>query len=214
MLGWFQAIMPKETQFFALFERHGETLVAGAEALRAVLEGGENVPRYCQVIVERENEADAITRDVLMAVRRTFITPFDRGDIQSLITSMDDAIDQMHQTAKAIMLFEVRSFDPPMREMSDIVVQAAKLTAQALPLLRAIGKNSAELTGHAEELTRIEERSDQLHDQGRKELFHAHRKGDVMAFLVGTEIYDHLEKVLDRFEDVANEISAIVVEHV
>jgi uncharacterized protein len=214
MLGWFRAIMPKETQFFDLFVRHGQTLVAGAEALRGLLDGGDDVPRYCEIIVERENEADAITRDVLMAVRRTFITPFDRGDIQSLITSMDDAIDQMHKTVKTITLFEVRTFDPAMREMGDIIVQAAKLTAEALPLLRAIGKHSAELTGLSEEITRIEERSDQLYDQGRKQLFQAHRDGDTMAFLVGTEIYSHLEKAVDRFEEVANEISAIVVEHV
>ena len=214
MLGWFRAIMPKETQFFELFERHAKTLVAGAEALRALLEGGDNVQRYCDIVIERETEADAITRDVLMAVRRTFITPFDRGDIQSLITSMDDAIDQMHQTVKAIILFEVRSFDPPMREMGDTIVQAARLTAEGLPLLRAIGRHSTELTSLAVEITRVEERSDQLYNLGRKQLFQSHRHGDAMAFLVGTEIYDHLEKVVDRFEDVANEISAIVVEHV
>jgi len=214
MLGWFRAIMPKETGFFEHFVRHGHTLVAGAEALRALLDGGEAVPRYCKIIIDRENEADAITRDVLMAVRRTFITPFDRGDIQSLITSMDDAIDQMHQTAKTITLFELSTFDPAMREMGDIVVQAAKLTAEALPLLSAIGKHSTALTGLAEAITRIEDRSDQLYDQGRKQLFQAHRHGDVMAYLIGTEIYSHLEKTVDRFEDVANEISAIVVEHV
>ena len=70
------------------------------------------MPDYCRQIVAREHEADEITREVLLAVRRTFITPFDRGDIKDLITSMDDAIDQMHKTAKAITLFEVRSFEP------------------------------------------------------------------------------------------------------
>jgi uncharacterized protein len=74
--------------------------------------------------VAHEHEADGITREVLLAVRRTFITPFDRGDIKDLITSMDDAIDQMHQTAKTIPLFEVRSFEPAMREMGEFVVQA------------------------------------------------------------------------------------------
>ena len=67
----------------------------------------------------RETEADEVTREVLTAVRRTFITPFDRSDIQDLITSMDDAIDQMNKTAKIIMLFEVRSFEPQMQQMGD-----------------------------------------------------------------------------------------------
>ena len=112
MLAWFQALMPKEERFVALFVQHSHTLVAGAQALRKLLEGGETVPRYCREIVAREHDADQITREVLLAVRRTFITPFDRADIKDLITSMDDAIDQMNQTAKTITLFEVRTFDP------------------------------------------------------------------------------------------------------
>ena len=145
MLGWFRAMMPKEDRFFDLFDRHSRTLVAGAEALRKLLEGGEAVPQYCRVIVDREHDADDIAREVLLAVRRTFITPFDRGDIKDLIQSMDDAIDQMHQTAKTITLFQLRSFEPPMREMGEIIVQAANLTAEAVPLLRSIGTNAAAL---------------------------------------------------------------------
>jgi uncharacterized protein Yka (UPF0111/DUF47 family) len=120
----------------------------------------------------------------------------------------------MHQTAKVINLFEVSTFEPCMKEMGDIILQAAELTARAVPLLRAIGRNVAEIHAFAEEITRIEERADQLHDQGRKTLFLAHRHSDAMGFIVGIEIYEHLEKVVDRFEDVANNIDAIVVEQV
>ena len=112
MLGWFQALMPKEMRFFELFVQHATIVVAGAEALRGLLRGGEGIEHYCKQIFDREAEADEITRQVLTAVRRTFITPFDRTDIQDLVTSMDDAIDQMNRTAKTIMLFEVRYFDP------------------------------------------------------------------------------------------------------
>jgi hypothetical protein len=214
MLRWFQALMPKEERFFDLFARHSRTLIAGAEALRELLKGGEDVPRFCRTIAEREEEADEIAREVLAMVRRTFITPFDRSDIQSLISSMDDAIDQMHQTAKAITLYEVRAFDPVMREMGDVIVEAANLTVEAVPLLRSVGREAARLAAITEAVVKLEERSDALHDQGRRDLFLRHRGGDAMAFIVGDEIYDHLEKVSDRFEDVANEINAIVIEHV
>jgi uncharacterized protein len=214
MLGWFQALMPKEERFFDLFVRHADTVVSGAEALRHLLRGDDDISRCYKLIVERDAQADEITRAVLMAVRRSFITPFDRSDIQGLISSMDDAIDQMHQTAKVITLFEVSSFEPCMREMGDIILQAAELTRQAVPLLRTIGKNVSEIHAYTEEIIRIEERADQLHDQGRKTLFLAHRHSDPMAFVVGIEIYEHLEKVVDRFEDVANNIDAIVVEQV
>ena len=214
MLGWFQALMPKEERFFELFTRQSRLLVAGAEALRGLLQGGETVPHYCREIMDREADADEITREVLLAVRRTFITPFDRGDIKDLITSMDDAIDQMHQTAKAITLFEVRTFDPLMREMGGIIVQAANLTVEAVPLLRSIGKEAERLNTITEEMTRLEGRADELHYDGLKALFHAHATSHPMAYTIGSEIYGHLEKVVDRLEDVANEISGIVVENV
>ena len=97
MLGWFNALMPKEGRFFALFAQHATIVVAGAEALRSVLKGGDDVERYCRIVSERENEADEITHQVLIAVRRTFITPFDRSDIQDLISLLDDSIDQMNK---------------------------------------------------------------------------------------------------------------------
>jgi uncharacterized protein len=212
MLGWFRALMPREEQFFDLFSRHAQVTLAGAEALRSLLNGGEDVLRYCKEISAHETAADEITREVLTALRRSFITPLDRGDIKDLITSMDDAIDQMNKTAKVTMLFELHSFEPPMQEMGELIVRTAKLTVEAIPLLRSIGKQSSRLNVLTEEIIRIEEQADQLHDQGRKQLYL--NQTNAFAFMIGTEVYDHLEKVVDRFEDVANEISAIVIENV
>lgn len=216
MLGWFQALMPKEERFFDLFTRHAQLVVAGAEELHRLLHDGDRVEHYCRQISERETEADEITRQVLTAVRRTFITPFDRSDIQDLITSMDDAIDQMNKTAKSITLFEVRSFEPQMQQMGDVILEAAKLVLEAVPLLSNIGKNAGRLNQLTEKIIRIEEHADHLHDQGRKALFVASRRsadGNAMRYIIGNDIYDHLERVVDRFEDVANEISALVVDH-
>jgi uncharacterized protein len=212
MLGWFRALMPKEERFFDLFTHHARITLAAAKALRALLKGDDDVLRCCREITRRENEADEITREVMTALRKTFMTPLDRGDIKDLITSMDDSIDQMNQTAKVITLFELRSFQPHMRQMGDIIVQAAELTADAVPLLSSLSTQSGRLNSFAEEMIRLEEQADHLHDEGRKQLFLNQK--DAIAFVVGTEVYDHLEMVMDRFEDVANEISAIVIENV
>lgn len=214
MLGWFHALMPKEERFFDLFARHSHTVVAGAEALRAMLDGGDGVPRHYRTIMEREHEADVITREVLTAVRRTFITPFDRGDIQDLITSMDDAIDQMQKTAKAVMLFNIRSFTPQMKEMGDAIVKCAVLVEEAVPLLRSISNQAGRISALTEQITHIEGRADDLHDLGLKELYESHGANNAMAFITGNEVYDHLEKVVDRFDDVANELQSVVIDHV
>ena len=216
MLGWFQALMPKEERFFTLFEKHAKIVVAGAEALRGLLQGGDGVESYCKQVFQREAEADDVTKEVLLAVRRTFVTPFDRTDIQDLISSMDDAIDQMNKTAKIIVLFEVNTFEPPMREMSEAIVQSAKLVLEAVPLLSSIGNNAARLNALTTKIIQIEDQADNTCDRGIKELFLASRaegnQGNVMTFVIGSELYDHLEKVVDRFEDVANEINSIVVD--
>ena len=213
-MSWLQALMPKDDRFFGLFAAHSRTILAGATDLRALLDGGDQVPKHCKSILEHEAAADAITREVLQSVRRTFITPFDRSDIKDLITSMDDAIDMMHKTVKTVKLFEMREFDPLMREMGGVIVQAARLVAEAIPLLGKVGANTARLNAIAEEVMRVEGRADDLHEQGLKDLFKRHGRSDPMSYLIGSEIYGQLEKVVDRFEDVANEISGIVIENV
>lgn len=213
MLGLFRALMPKEDRFFELFERHAATLVEGAAALRTLLDGTVEVPEACRAIARHEDRADAITREALLAVRKSFITPFDRGDIQAFVTALDDTIDQMQKTAKTVELFEVRSFTPPMREMGVVIQEAAQVMAEAVPLLRALGTNAASLNRLTERIIELEGRADDIHNAGLKALFRASGE-NAMAFLVGSEIYDHLEKVMDRFEDAANQISSIVVEHV
>jgi predicted phosphate transport protein (TIGR00153 family) len=214
MLRWFRALLPHEERFFDLFARHAQTVALGAQALEGMLRGGEETPVYCQRVNQFENDADGITREVLTAVRRTFITPFDRVDIKNLITSMDDAIDQMQQTAKAVVLFEVRTFEPPMREIGTLLAECASLVGRAVPLMQSMGDNVALLTAITEELTKLEGRVDDLHDIGLKELFLKHRNANTMDYSVGAEIYDHLEKDADRYDDVANEINSIVIEQV
>jgi uncharacterized protein len=214
MLRFFQALMPHEEKFFLLFDRHAATLVAGATALRDLLEGGAVVPEACRRIVTHENEADLIAREVLLGVRRSFITPFDRGDIKDLIGLLDDSIDQMQKTAKAITLFEVASFEPHMREMADIILRCAVLTVEAVGLLDVMREKAGRINAITEEITRLEEQADELNDAGIKALYVKYRGGNAMEFIVGNEIYDHLEKVVDRFEDVANRISGIVIEQV
>lgn len=213
MLSWFRALMPKEDRFFDLFEQHAVTLVDAAAALRTLLDGTQDLVQACEAIARHEDKADAITREALQAVRRTFITPFDRGDIQALVGSLDDAIDQMLKTAKAVRRFEVTRFEPEMREMGVVIGEAASVVSEALPKLRALGENATALNALTERVIQLEGRADDLHEAGLKALFRASRQ-DPMAFMVGSELYDHLEKVMDRFEDVANQISSIVVEHV
>lgn len=206
--------MPREDRFFELYNRHAKTLVEGAEALRELLAGGPGVAAAAQKVIAAEDRADAIAREVQVLVRRTFITPFDRSDIAGLIDTLDDTIDQMRKTVKAVLMFEVDTPEPLMAQMGDCIVKAAHLTVDIVALLGSVRENAGRIHAIAEEITRLEEDADTLNDAGIKILFRRHQGGNAMGYIIGVEIYDHLEKVMDRFEDVANRIGSIVIEQV
>ena len=212
MLGWFQSLMPKQGRFFEQFDAQAGVLVAGADALARLFQDSANVPGHIAEIAKREHEADDITRDVLRDVRRVFVTPFDRSSITSLIGVMDDAIDEMNKTARSVELYEVTAFRPQMRDMAGIVVEAARVTAEAVPLLRSVADNAGRLHELTARVIEIEGHADDIHDAGIKALFKDCRD-DPMGFVVGREIYSHLERIVDRFEDVANEIQGLVIDH-
>jgi hypothetical protein len=112
-----------------------------------------------------------------------------------------------------VLLFEVGEFEPQMRETGDLIVKTAGLVSQAVPLLRSLRVNAPRLNVVTEEIVRLEEQSDQVCLDGLKALLQGPARTDAMAYIKGSEVYDHLEKVVDCFEDVANRISGLVIEH-
>lgn len=212
MFAWFQKLLPEQGNYFDLFEKQAATLVAGADALARLAQGGPGRAQHILEIEEREHDADEITREVLQSVRRSFLTPFDRSAISSLISVMDDAIDEMQQTANASDLYEVVEFEPEMRDMAAIIVDAARLTAEIMPLLRRVADNGPRLHELTERLVRMEGHADEIHAAGLKRLFKADLK-DPMHFFVRQEMFKRLERVVDRFEDLANEIDGLVIDH-
>lgn len=213
MFNWFQALLPKQGNFFEMFEAHVTTLTAASDALARLLQGGSGMADHIKEIEQREHDADDIIREVLQTVRRTFLTPFDRSAIIELINAMDDAIDQMQQTAGAIDLYDITEFDQGMRDMAAIIVDCARITSEALPLLRNIADNSVRLHTLTERLVHLEGQADKIHAEGLKSLFHHYGETNTLKFIVLREIYSHLEKVVDCFEDVANEIDGLVIDH-
>lgn len=213
MFAWFHRLLPKTGNFFELFEAHSATVLAAANALARLLDNATPSQEHIQEVIEREHDADNITREVLQTVRQTFLTPFDRGAITSLISSLDDAIDEMHAVVNAINLYEVTTFDPEMKDLAAIIVDAARITADAMPLLRDVGRNGARLHELTERLVRMEGQADEIGAAGLKRTFKSCGEADTLTFVVCREVYNKLERVVNAFEDVANEIDGIVIDH-
>ena len=149
---------------------------------------------------------------MLQTVRKTFLTPFDRGAITALIGSMDDAIDEMLASARAIDLYELHELGPEMKQVVELICEAAAITAQAIPLLRNVSGNGARLHELTGRLVSLEGEADDIHAAGLKRAFQ-NAKADPLQFAVAREVFKNLERVTDAFEDVANQIDGIVIDH-
>jgi len=213
MFAWFQRLLPKTGNFFEMFEAHALTITAAADALSRLFQDGTATQDHIREVIEREHDADEITGNVLKTVRETFLTPFDRSAITALIGSMDDSVDEMQAAVQAIDLYELTSFEQEMKDMAAIIVDAARLTAEAMPLLRDVGRNAGRLHELTERLVRMEGHADDIHRAGVKRAFVEYGKKDMPRFIVAREVYKHLERIVDAFEDVANEIDGIVIDH-
>ena len=214
MLDWFRRLVPQSGDFFNLFEKHSAACVAAAEALAKLVTRQGDRTSLCAEIRDREHDADEIIRTVLNEVRHNFLTPFDRGAIIALIGAMDDTIDEINACATAIELYDFSDFEPEMKEMAEKVLGAMKMIDGGLPLLRDVSRNGDELHLLTEKVVAVEGQVDLIHDRGLKSNFaRAKTTGDTLRFMVAREIYKHLERIADEFEDVANQIDGIVVDH-
>ncbi len=214
MIGFLKKLMPREDKFFDMFEAHAQKALQAAISLAAIFQDTKTIQQHCAAVMKTEDEADHIAAQVNEGLRKSFITPFDRGDIVKLITDMDDAVDQMNKTAKTILLYEVKSFEPNMKIIAEEAVHMAKLLVEVLPLLRNVGTNAARLHLLCGQMMVIEDESDRHHENGLKALMNGKAKKDPMAFIIGQEVFGHLERVADKLEDVARTIDGIVIEHV
>ena len=212
MFGWFQRLLPQKGDFFGLFEAHAATLVGAADALLSLSRDDVSTGDMLKVIRDREHDADDIIRRVLTEVRKTFLTPFDRGAITSLIGAMDDTIDEMLASARAIDLYDLKELRPEMKEIVALIHEAAAVLAQAVPLLRNVGSKGARLHELTGRLVSLEGRADETHAVGLKRAFQ-NAPANPLQFAVAREVFKNLERVMDAFEDVANEIDGIVIDH-
>ena len=120
MFGWFQRLLPRTGNFFEMFEGHAAVILEAADVMVRLLDNPRD-GNLVSAVIELEHDADEINRTVLQTVRKTFLTPFDRGAITSLIGAMDDTVDEMQATATAIDIYEVETIAPEMKDMGAII---------------------------------------------------------------------------------------------
>jgi hypothetical protein len=211
LLRAFRALMPRDDRFIERFTEHSRLIVPAAEAFRALMSDDGQAEQHAAEISRLEDAADRITRETILAIHRTFVTPFDRSQILDLITALDDTIDLMKDTGRRMLRYGV-GFTPEMQGMADCAVRATTEIRDAMPLLGAIDRNVARLSTMSMTVRRYETEADELLDRGLRVLFAGNASAGTK--LTVEKVYDLVEAVVDRCEDVFDVIDGIVVEQV
>lgn len=198
-----------DQDFFSAFARHAEATLHAATLLVELFEHPDR--DHLAVEIERdEHEGDKILHGVVRALRATWITPFDRHDIQTLISRQDDVLDLIHAGSKRVALFELRQIPNDALAMTRYILKAAETIKSAVTLLHDLKQPEAILK-FCEILNEIENDGDELY---RRSLARLYKPGnDPLDVMKWREVYDHLETALDRGEDVANQIESLVLEY-
>ena len=207
----FRALMPRDEEFITRFAEHSRLIVPAAEAFRALMTLDGEAERHAAEIGRLEDAADRVTRDTVLAIHRTFVTPFDRSQILDLITALDDTIDLMKDTGRRMLRYGV-GFTPEMQGMADCIVRATTELRDGMPLLANIQRSADRLSAMSVSVRKIEGEADDLRDRGLRILFAG--DGSAGYKLTVEKVYDLIEAVVDRCEDVVDVIDGIVVEQV
>lgn len=213
LLRLFRYLMPKEERFIELFAAQAERLVAAAEALEAVLQAGPtDRPAQVKRLGQIESDADSIAKDATRALHRAFITPFDRSDILALVNALDDAIDLMDEVPGHAQLYGISVTDPATLGFTKLIRQQATLLAELMPLVGAIGRNAERITKLCHEVSEVETAADTVLRQAMQSLIA--EAPPMIQFLGRRELYELLEKVTDRCDDVADLVEGIILDQV
>jgi len=202
--------MPREGKFFDLFNAHAERIVEGARELAAMMSRFDELEAHAQRIDDVERAADKITHETITLLHRTFITPFDREQIHALITRMDDILDLIQDVAESIALYDLQAVTPEAKQLAEICQQTCGRVKSAVALLTNV-RDSQAILKMCEEIDRLESDADRVMRAAMSKLFR--EENDLKQVMKLRVIYDLLETITDRCEDVANIIEGIVIEN-
>jgi uncharacterized protein len=206
----FGRLMPTEGKFFDLFNQHAELCVKGAREMVSLMTNFDDLENRVHAIEGIEKQADKITYTALDLLHKTFITPLDRDDIHKLITRQDDILDLLEDAAQTISLYDLKSTTPEAKRLAELCLSCTEKVKSAVGLLHNMD-NSTQILALCEEIDRLESDADHVMRAAMSKLFRD--EPDVRTLIKLKAIYEILETVTDRCEDVANIIEGIIVEN-
>lgn len=206
----FGRLMPTEGKFFDLFCQHADLCVQGAQEMVELMTNFDDIDMRAHAIEVLEKQADKVTHETIDLLHKTFITPLDRDDIHHLITRMDDILDLLEDAAQTVSLYDIKVITPEAKRLAELCLDCTEKVKAAVSMLHNMD-NSEKMLAICEEIDRLESDADHVMRAAMSKLFRD--EPDVRNLIKLKAIYEILETVTDRCEDVANIIEGIIVEN-
>lgn len=199
-------LIPKDEQFFAMFQEMTKNIVVGAQLLKKMLDNFSNGEEIQQEIKNIEHKGDQLTHAIIKKLNVSFITPFDREDIHELASALDDILDLIDASAQHILMYKIVTITPDAKELCFIILKACENVDKAVSLL---GKKYEHIAEYCVEINSLENEADHVRQQAITELFD--KEKDPIKLIKWKEIYETLEHVTDKCEDAANILESVVL---
>ena len=212
----FGKLLPREGNFFELFDQHGEHIVQGARAFIAMIQNYADPvlrEKYANEVGSAERQADRIIAEVNRLLHKTFITPIDREQIHGLINAMDDVLDLLQDASETMSLYDVHTMTEDILRLGDLSAKCCERVQHAVSLLPKLSEHATadNAIKTCEEIDRLESDADRVMRSAMSKLFR--EETDVRELIKLKTIYEQLEAISDRCEDVANLIEGVVLEN-
>lgn len=209
-MGLKEWVLPQERKFFDLLERVAENVVKGAEALVDMFQDFRNVAEKRRRVKDIEHAGDNLVHEIFEALNKTFITPIDREDIQSLASNLDNILDMIDAAANRAHLYEIDAPNEAMRQLAQVILDGARQLQAAVSMIRDM-KQGDKVERIAVEVHRLENVADDAMNSAVARLFHDGQ--DPIHIIKFKEIIERLEQATDYCEDVANVLSDVVAKN-
>jgi uncharacterized protein Yka (UPF0111/DUF47 family) len=203
------SLIPREMKFFDMFDEATAILRRASDAFLALVTEFDRLPERNAMLKQEERACDEVVERIIKALDRSFITPFDREDIHTLATRLDDVLDNLEETAYRFLAFRIEKPTPAAVALARISQECCVHLEQAVGLLRSL-KNAEAIQGHFLEIVRLENEADRIYRDSDSALF-ANATDDILLLIKWRELYGWLEETVDSCKGVANVISEIVI---
>ncbi|OGP55488.1 MAG: hypothetical protein A2Y65_12225 [Deltaproteobacteria bacterium RBG_13_52_11] len=206
----FLKFLPKDFDFFSLFEKQAEYAVEAASYLKEVVSDGVLDEVRLKKMHDIEHQGDEVAHTIIAQLNKTFITPFEREDIHALTKQLDDVIDMIYTIANRLRVYKITRVNKDLIEFAAVIEASVRCIASAVKGMRN-AKDRKPVSESCIEINRLENVGDLMRDKALAELFETEK--DPMIVIKWKDIYQDAETVLDICEDVANVVESILVKH-